>query len=253
MLGDLRAGEDTFITTLLHFAPAGLTVAGSYGGVFCSTDAGQTWQSALLGSPRPVVTALAALPDNALPAGRLFAGTGEDGVFVSQDGGKNWTRWNFGLLDGHVFALAAAEWSDGSRAVFAGTETGLFRSDNLGRSWRELNFPMEAAPVLSLLVLENETVLAGTETGALFRSADRGVTWEEIAAGTFTGEISALAKAGSLAAASGDQVWLSDDGGATWRPVCQASDGASFLCLSAPGSGELLAGTSTGMFFRLQG
>jgi photosystem II stability/assembly factor-like uncharacterized protein len=257
-LGDLRAGEETFITAMLYVpapAPDGLAVAGSYGGVFCSTDAGATWQSALLASPRPVVTALAAFPD-----GLLLAGTGDDGVFLSHNGGSNWTRWNFGLLDMHIFALAAVEWRDparadhaGERVIFAGTETGLFRSDNLGRSWHEVEFPMDAAPVLSLLVLDDETLLAGTETGALFRSTDRGVRWEPVAQELFSAEVSALVKTGSgLAAASGDQVWYSQDGASTWRAICQAEDGSSFLCLAGSADGELLAGTSSGKFYRLK-
>jgi hypothetical protein len=36
----------------------------------------------------------------------IFAGTAEDGVFISSDQGESWAVWNFGLLDPNVLSLA---------------------------------------------------------------------------------------------------------------------------------------------------
>jgi photosystem II stability/assembly factor-like uncharacterized protein len=65
--------------------------------------------------------------------------------------------------------------------LFVGTESGIFRSTNGGRAWREVSFPTEFAPVLSLVLSPdhaNDGILfAGTESCGLFCSGDRGATW----------------------------------------------------------------------------
>jgi len=65
--------------------------------------------------------------------------------------------------------------------LFVGTESGVFRSTNGGRAWREVNFPTEFAPLLSLALspdYANDGVLfAGSESCGLFCSGDRGRTW----------------------------------------------------------------------------
>src|SRR5919109_2327595 len=64
----------------------------------------------------------------------VYAGLREGGVWRTRDGGRTWT--DCALPEPGVFSLAVST-ADG--AVYAGTEPSrLFRSDDRGDSWQEL-------------------------------------------------------------------------------------------------------------------
>jgi photosystem II stability/assembly factor-like uncharacterized protein len=229
-----------------------LLVAGMVGGFLRSEDGGQTWQVVPCGSPPPVITALAASGH-----ANLYAGTAEDGILVSQDGGNKWVRWNFGLLDWHIFSIAVLPAANASQVVLAGAETGLFRSTNNGRAWREVDFPDDVGAVLALGISspgEQLVMYAGTETGALFCSQDGGQTWAPVAEGIFEGEISVLVASGdSVLAASHEQLMVSHDRGRTWKTWnTEAQVAGSILSISAPqglDSGQhVLVGTNGNIY-----
>lgn len=199
----------------------GTTVwAGTNGAVLRSDDAGESWQIVGLASPPPLVVALAVSPEYA-EDGTLFAGTAQDGVFVSIDRGLTWTAWNFGLVDHHIYALAAAPGFATDRAVLAGTESGIFRSHNAGRSWRETAFPMDAAPVLSLAAApETGLLYAGTENSGLFVSHDSGMTWRQIEHKLMDAPINAIrASAQAVCLLLEDKLLRSADAGQSWEQV----------------------------------
>jgi photosystem II stability/assembly factor-like uncharacterized protein len=183
-----RTWENTFasfaqpLTATAVISIEKIVFAGVNGAVLRSDNAGETWHMAGLASPPPQVVTLAASP-NFRDDGIIVAGTADDGIFVSDDGGMNWTAWNFGLLDYHIFALAFAPNFTRDRTIFAGTESGIFRSQNGGRGWSELSFPFLAAPVLSLAVSESfdkdGRLYAGTESHGLFTSDDAGLNWQQ--------------------------------------------------------------------------
>lgn len=166
------------------------------GGILRSSDGGDSWFTAGFAAPPPLFTALAPSPDF-LRDGMLLAATMEDGVFSSSDRGVHWKPWNFGLFDLSVLCLALSPKLQSDETVYAGTETGLYRSTNGGRAWRLTAFPEECAPVLCLAAVEiAETndliVIVGTESHGLMRSADGGVTWHRTGESTLTGAINQL-------------------------------------------------------------
>ncbi len=238
-----------------------LLVAGIVGGFLRSPDGGQTWQVIPSGSPPPVITALAAPP---LVGGsaNLYAGTADDGIFVSQDGGNKWVRWNFGLLDWHIFSIAVlpptiAGAGVGQDVVLVGAESGIFRSTNNGRAWREVDFPDNVGAVLALGLStagQQPVIYAGTETGALFCSQDGGYTWVQVARGVFESEISVLVASGnSVLAASHEQLMVSHDCGSTWKAWNSTEEvNGSILSIAAPeglDSGQpVLVGTNGNIY-----
>ena len=90
-----------------------------------------------LPAPAPFISALALSPNFARDDA-AFAGTLEDGVFLTHDRGKRWEAWNIGLLDRNVLCLAVSPAFERDRSLFAGVESGIFYSSNGGRFWRGL-------------------------------------------------------------------------------------------------------------------
>ena len=85
--------------------------AGTWGGgVFRSTDNGESWSSANNGLMGTFVYALVDSGTN------LFAGTNDRGVFRSSNNGTSWTQVNSGLSDSTVMSLAVS-----GTNLFAGT------------------------------------------------------------------------------------------------------------------------------------
>ena len=259
-LVSLGSPEPVAITVVQSIPqPAGqapLVVAGIVGGFLRSPDGGQTWQVIPSGSPPPVITALAASPQ--VGSANLYAGTADDGILVSQDGGKKWVRWNFGLLDWHVFSIAVLPTVGGNQDILlVGTESGIFRSTNNGRAWREVDFPDDVGAVLALSVSsanQKPVIYAGSEMGALFCSQDGGFTWVQVARGIFESEISVLVASGnSVLAASHEQLMVSHDCGGAWKAwnTTEAVTG-SILSIAAPqglDSGQpVLVGTNGNIY-----
>src|SRR3989442_7816725 len=82
-------------TTL--YATSGSYVGSLFiGGVFKSTDAGESWSAVSAGLPNLPVTALAIDPQTPTT---LYAGTERGGVFKSTDGGMSWSAFNTGLTN----------------------------------------------------------------------------------------------------------------------------------------------------------
>lgn len=201
-LASLERSERFAVTAL---AAAGRAVfAGATGAVLRSEDAGERWQVVALSSPPPSIVALAVSPDYEAD-GIVAAGTADDGVFISTDRGISWIPWNYGLVDLHVNALAFSPDFRRDRAIWAATESGVFRSHNAGRSWRETPFPVSGTPVLSLAVSPSGSpdgrLYAGTERHGLFVSDDAGRSWEQSAAVAATTAVSTIQSEGT-------NVWL---------------------------------------------
>lgn len=199
--------------------------AGVAGGVMRSYDGGATWIATRLPDPAPSVVAIAFSPDFRQD-GHVFAATLQDGVFLSTNKGRDWAVWNFGLLDYHVLALAASPGFAADHTLFAGTESGIFYSQTRGKSWQEAALEAPAAtPVLSLALSPgmpgNGLLYAGTEGHGLYRSRDKGRTWQAVAgtAGTAVNEIvlgASYPAAPELLILQPDGLCISRDDGRGW-------------------------------------
>jgi photosystem II stability/assembly factor-like uncharacterized protein len=195
------------------------------GGVTRSVDGGDSWSVSILPSPPPLVSALAVSPDFGQD-GVVFASTMDDGVLRSADRGSRWASWNFGLLDLSVFCIAISPEFADDETLFAGVETGVFRSTNGGRAWRETDFPIDFAPVLSLALspdyAQSGVLFAGTESYGLFRSDDRGRTWQRIGEEAITDAVNGVILSPEFPAkphvlvALGTALLVSRDGGQSW-------------------------------------
>ncbi len=119
--------------------------------------------------------------------GTILVGTIGQGVMMSADGGGSWTRASVrqGMhSDCIVKALVSDPWHPG--AVYAGTDMGLYKSDDGGAGWRLLDTPMNGSMVWSMALdpVDSNVLFAGTGTPSqpgIFRSADGGKSWDRLA------------------------------------------------------------------------
>ncbi len=86
--------------------------------------------------------------------GNILVGTIGQGVMTSTDDGENWTRAS--VRQGmHSDCIVRALLPDPRRpdVVYAGTDMGLYRSDDAGGKWRPLDNPMRQVDEAKELVL----------------------------------------------------------------------------------------------------
>jgi photosystem II stability/assembly factor-like uncharacterized protein len=197
------------------------------------TDRGWTAERFLAGSG---AQCLAVDPKD---ADIVYAGLREQGVRRTHDGGRTWI--DSALPEPGVFSLAVSS-ADGS--VYAGTEPSrLFRSDDRGESWRELEalLDLPSRPTWSFPPRPwtshvrwiapsphaADLLLVGIELGGLMRSTDGGATWEDHRPGAQR-DVHSLAwhprdRSRAYEAGGGGAAY-SEDAGETWRPADEGRD-----------------------------
>src|ERR1035438_512637 len=159
---------------------------GRHGGVFRSVDGGLDWtlcanEEALEGRN---LSSLVAAPSR---QDLLFAAS-QDEVLKSADGGKTWSRL---VIQPRVSAARPAQHFGRIRIqslqvvqldkllLFAGTQSGLFRSPDAGRSWERMQGNGIAdVPLLAIYPPPHgASRLAARTAGGLFLSEDAGRNW----------------------------------------------------------------------------
>lgn len=107
--------------------------AGTFdGGVFRSGDGGQTWHPISRALPNDSIRGIVASDKG------LFVATGR-GIFQSTNQGRQWVPRNKGLTELSVQALVES----GDGAFYAGTSSGIFRSDDGGETWATASAGLE--------------------------------------------------------------------------------------------------------------
>ena len=180
-------------------------------GVAASDDDGATWRYAVDGSPWrntfyqlafdpeiPELVWAACSDQHDIPHWSNIEGAkGSGGVASSRDGGMTWTASGRGLPDAPVTSVVVDPRSPkAARAIYAASfGQGVFRSDDGGRSWAATPGQpgREGNRHVYRLVLHPDGSVFCTVTGrrkdttfpvpgGLWRSRDRGATWEDLTA-----------------------------------------------------------------------
>jgi photosystem II stability/assembly factor-like uncharacterized protein len=251
VLGDLEA-----FTVFVHPRDPSLVFAGTNDGVYRSTDSGATFKRTNF--PDKGVQIWSFLADPADPK-RMLAGGSPVSVYRSEDGGESWKRSPNLDLPVHAkmpFDCRVMRFARNPRSpneIFAVLEvSGVMRSTDGGESWSDCSTDLlrlaEQEPRLrSKLVSDTEaegmldghaictsaadpdSVIIAVRMG-LFRSRDKGATWEDMRVDRFSPftygrdikvspqEPNTLYACLSIAASSKDgALYRSQDIGKTWQ------------------------------------
>jgi photosystem II stability/assembly factor-like uncharacterized protein len=160
------------------------------GGIFRSTDNGESWvQSNNISKNTDFIPLVSTnVTDFIAYENYLLAGTGS-GVFISQDDGNTWKSVNIGLTNRNVTALVVTKEGE----IFAGTSDGIFRSNNNGLSWNSVNRNLPNRNITALAVNPNNgEIFIGTRDG-VFRSHNNFQKWKQLKAGLTDTDITAVA------------------------------------------------------------
>jgi len=197
------------VQALAVVAPDTLYAGTVFGGVFKSTDGGDSWSAINTGLSSTNIFTLQV--DPAKPT-TLYAGSVLDGVFKSTDGGDTWDAAGKTPI-GYALAIDPTD----ADTLYVGTVNGVFKTVDGGGTWNSSGL---ADVNVSLVVIDPTvpgTLYAGTVFDGVFRSTDAGATWS--ATGLHPGAF-ALAldpgAPGTLYAGTAAGVFKSSDHGDTW-------------------------------------
>ncbi len=142
----------------------------------------------------------------------VYAGTGTNGMYVSNDDGVNWMALNSGMENLEISEICAD-----SEYIFAGTfGQGVYRSSDNGQTW--LPPSNYGNVVVDAMIVTDNYVFAGTQSLGVLRSSDHGNSW--ILLSYPVGYIDAMGVSGNrIFASQYVATYVSTDDGETWNEV----------------------------------
>jgi photosystem II stability/assembly factor-like uncharacterized protein len=206
-------------------------------GVFKTTNGGRSWQrtsAGMLGKEtatqhqyRPSEGYVSALIVDPRDADVVYAGTRDNGLFKTEDGGSSWRRIGPKSDWFRVNKLAFQPGTPG--VIYAGLVRGVYRSRDGGATWQPAGLRSVYVGALAVDPKHPQTIYAGTYeeeepdivTGGIFKTTDGGASWRRTKG--VRDVIDAIAidphNTDVVYAQTGGGLVKTADGGRTWRPL----------------------------------
>lgn len=174
----------------------------------------------------------------------FFAGTYEDGVFISTEKGESWTYLASlnELANDNSFSCMTA---NGKNLFIGSRKSGVYRSTDNGASWTQVNNGLGTLSVSCLATIGNK--IMAVADGSLYVSSDNGESWEYTPYGIFQSSVNCLHVFGSciFVGKKEDGVFRSTDNGQNWTQVNEGLNSMDIVCFANNGS-DIVVGTAGG-------
>jgi photosystem II stability/assembly factor-like uncharacterized protein len=257
-VGPWRGGRVTTVTGVPS-EPLTFYFGGVGGGVWKTTDAGNTWKN--LTDGQISVGSIGAVEVSQSDPNVIYVGTGSGGirsnvsighgVYKSTDAGKTWQF--IGLPDVGQIPTIRVDPKNPNRVYVAAIgnpfknnkERGVYRSDDGGKTWKQVLFLTDELGAADIELQPGHpnvifacmwhglrkpwSIISGSMDGGIYKSTDGGDTWHKLGGGLPTGLFgrSHVAISASdpsriwalIEAKPGQGVYRSDDTGKTWTLV----------------------------------
>ncbi|HSP13802.1 MAG TPA: hypothetical protein VLV78_03505 [Thermoanaerobaculia bacterium] len=223
--------------------------AGSVAGLYRSDDRGKSWYS--VSSEELVVNTIVLHP--AIPD-RVILGVEGDGVYVSNDRAKTFTRASEGLHNLRITSIVPDP--DVKDVVFAsvafgGAASGIYRSDDAGKSWTRVS-TTRLPEVLTISIAPAEDgapkYVVGTEKGFFF--SDDAAEWTQADPLSFPIRVNKVLRfnRSRFFAATSEGVFTTRDGGKEWYRLAGSDSRTVDIALGNIGAKKgLFALSATGI------
>ncbi len=225
----------------------------SYGdGIYKSTDGGKTWKNMGLDATKQISRIVVDPKDHdhviVATQGDLFSDSTDRGVYVTNDGGKTWTKTLYTGPETGASDLAmdpqdpnvlyAGMWTFQRRPwtfKSGGPDDGLFKSTDGGKTWTRLTghgLPTDTTGRIGLAIAPSDGnriyALIESKQGILWRSDDGGKTWKMVSNNTLVDQrpfyfthIAVDPKKPNTVYGVSMMLSKSTDGGKTFKPIAR--------------------------------
>ena len=217
-------------------------------GVYRSDDGGKSWKNMGIAKSEHIGRIIVDPRDSKVvyvaAEGPLWSAGGDRGLYKTTDGGKTWkavltVSENTGVADvafdpSNPDTLYVAAWQR-RRHVYTlidgGPESAIYKSTDAGATWNKLKAGLPTMDMgrigFAVTPADPNVVYASIEAadgkGGLFRSTNKGATWERrnefVAQGMYYGQIVADPKNAGRIYVMNVQAQVSDDGGKTLHKI----------------------------------
>jgi uncharacterized protein (TIGR03437 family) len=198
-------GSTTTLCLAIDPKNPSIVYAGTFAGIYKSTDGAGTWQpTGLIGTTGVKSYDVTRIVIDPTQTATIYAAT-EDGIMKSTDGGVTWNLMNTGIPapvgSQYYDALALAVDPTAPQTLYAAMleVPGIYRTTDGGAHWSQLIPPAKAGVVNSLLVdpQNHARIWAATVWGVMV-SQDSGSTWTFTALPSFPVRSLAADTAGAI-------------------------------------------------------
>jgi len=183
MTDDPTLGQAGVEAVIVSYSDSNKILTNSKKGMFLSIDRGQTWTLYNSGlSSEKKATTFVSFHSN---PNYVFAGIGvkditkisQGGVYFSNDFGQTWQSKNTGLELTRTTRIYSSNTDD----LYACTlGAGLFKYNTTNQTWSKLGAFDDSVTCVKVDPVNDSILIAGTFSNWLFRSKDKGATWEQL-------------------------------------------------------------------------
>ena len=217
---------DVYAIAVDPTAPGTLYAGTRNGGIYKTTDGGQSWTPKNEGIVGSIYSNFALDPTD---PEKVYLGTDGGGLFRTTDGGDHWAH---GEGSYHQIVKSISIDAVQANVLTMGAFRDIYRSFDYGATWGILYQFDFATGVLSIAQdpVSTNTMYIATNTHGLMKSIDGGYTWNR----TAVSQISTVVAIGpgdpQVVLASGfNGLVKSTDGGAAWRTTLDVPYGSAIV------------------------